>query len=214
MKKILIEKEGFTLAEVLITLGIIGIVAAMTIPTLMNKTNEREWKSAWKKAFSTISWSTEKMAHDNGGSLEDYFSSATDMRDKYATYMLKARTCDDSQAEGCSVSNIKNLDGTPNGLATGPSMVLNDGAVVQFWLDSSACKSSVGTPEIFTACGGAAIDINGKNNPNTMGKDIFEFHILKNKIVPFGVEGDVVTASDCVATGTGKGCAAKYLYTE
>lgn len=34
-------KKGFTLAEVLITLGIIGVVAAMTIPVLMNSTNDQ-----------------------------------------------------------------------------------------------------------------------------------------------------------------------------
>lgn len=43
------RKNAFTLAEVLITLGIIGVVAAMTIPTLMNKTNDAELKSAYKK---------------------------------------------------------------------------------------------------------------------------------------------------------------------
>nr|MBP7211932.1 type II secretion system protein [bacterium] len=36
------KKSAFTLAEVLITLGIIGVVAAMTIPTLMNKTSEAQ----------------------------------------------------------------------------------------------------------------------------------------------------------------------------
>lgn len=35
-------KKGFTLAEVLITLGIIGVVAAMTIPTLVSKSQQRQ----------------------------------------------------------------------------------------------------------------------------------------------------------------------------
>ena len=46
------KRFGFTLAEVLITLGIIGVVAAMTIPTLISNTNE--FKSAYKKALSTL----------------------------------------------------------------------------------------------------------------------------------------------------------------
>ena len=45
---------GFTLAEVLITLGIIGVVAAMTIPTLMSNTNSSEMKTAFKKMLSTM----------------------------------------------------------------------------------------------------------------------------------------------------------------
>ena len=47
--------SGFTLAEVLITLGIIGVVAAMTMPTLMNATNGAQYKTAYKKALSVLS---------------------------------------------------------------------------------------------------------------------------------------------------------------
>lgn len=50
----MIKKFGFTLAEVLITLGIIGVVAAMTIPTLMNKTNDSELKAGYKKIISVV----------------------------------------------------------------------------------------------------------------------------------------------------------------
>lgn len=49
------RKNGFTLAEVLITLGIIGVVAAMTMPTLINQTNGAQYKTAYKKALSAIS---------------------------------------------------------------------------------------------------------------------------------------------------------------
>ena len=49
------RKNGFTLAEVLITLGIIGVVAAMTMPTLINQTNGAQYKAAYKKALSAIS---------------------------------------------------------------------------------------------------------------------------------------------------------------
>ncbi len=48
------KKTGFTLAEVLITLGIIGVVAGMTIPTLISNTNGAQFKSAYKKALSTL----------------------------------------------------------------------------------------------------------------------------------------------------------------
>src|SRR5574344_495904 len=51
----MLRKSGFTLAEVLITLGIIGVVAAMTIPTLISSTNSTEYKSAFKKAISSVS---------------------------------------------------------------------------------------------------------------------------------------------------------------
>lgn len=49
-----IKKTGFTLAEVLITLGIIGVVAAMTIPTLIANTNSAKFRSQFKKTISTL----------------------------------------------------------------------------------------------------------------------------------------------------------------
>lgn len=48
-------KNGFTLAEVLITLGIIGVVAAMTMPTLIQKNQDKELISRIKKTYSDVS---------------------------------------------------------------------------------------------------------------------------------------------------------------
>ena len=48
------KKSGFTLAEVLVTLMIIGVIAAMTIPSLMQTTAQQEYKAAFKKALSLL----------------------------------------------------------------------------------------------------------------------------------------------------------------
>lgn len=55
LKRFYGSKKGFTLAEVLITLGIIGVVAAMTIPTLIQNTNSVKFASQFKKSISTLS---------------------------------------------------------------------------------------------------------------------------------------------------------------
>ena len=47
-------KHGFTLAEVLITLGIIGVVAAITLPVLINKIHDKEYDRAKEKALMSI----------------------------------------------------------------------------------------------------------------------------------------------------------------
>lgn len=49
------KKSGFTLAEVLVTLMIIGVIASMTIPSLMQSTAKQEFKTAYKKAISSLS---------------------------------------------------------------------------------------------------------------------------------------------------------------
>ena len=51
------KNRAFTLAEVLITLGIIGVVAAMTLPTVVNKYKEKETVTKLKKFYSIISQS-------------------------------------------------------------------------------------------------------------------------------------------------------------
>ena len=60
---------AFTLAEVLITLGIIGVIAAITIPNLINNIQERQLKEAWKKEYSVLNQLYQKIANDNGGSI-------------------------------------------------------------------------------------------------------------------------------------------------
>ena len=50
----MMNRNGFTLAEVLITLGIIGIVAALTIPTLIANTKSQQFRSQFKKTLSTL----------------------------------------------------------------------------------------------------------------------------------------------------------------
>lgn len=56
-KSEILEKKAFTLAEVLITLGIIGVVAAISIPVLMNNIQDAQFKTAYKKAYSAAAQS-------------------------------------------------------------------------------------------------------------------------------------------------------------
>ena len=50
----MMKKQGFTLAEVLITLTIIGVIATMTLPALMTNTAEQQYKSGLKKGINTL----------------------------------------------------------------------------------------------------------------------------------------------------------------
>lgn len=70
--------KAFTLAEVLITLGIIGIVAAMTLPIIVGKYQERVLVTAAQKAYSIMSnaltkWNAE---HEVVGEYVSLFTSA------------------------------------------------------------------------------------------------------------------------------------------
>ena len=72
--------NAFTLAEVLITLGIIGVVAAMTMPTLINQTNGAQYKAAFKKSLSSISQAvTMSVAQDDLSFADTYIGFGGDV---------------------------------------------------------------------------------------------------------------------------------------
>lgn len=64
-------KKGFTLAETLITLMVIGVVAALTIPTLMQVYKDKQLETAAKKAMTTIGNGFKLMIAENDGSTEE-----------------------------------------------------------------------------------------------------------------------------------------------
>ena len=71
-------KKGFTLAEVLITLAIIGVVAALTIPSVIVRTQQQEFKTAAKKAHSVLSQAVQLTEVKDGYTFADegYFIQA------------------------------------------------------------------------------------------------------------------------------------------
>ncbi len=64
-----VKKAAFTLAEVLITLGIIGIVAAMTIPTLVSKIQEAHFHAKWKECYAILNNAFKMTVADNFGMI-------------------------------------------------------------------------------------------------------------------------------------------------
>lgn len=79
-------KKGFTLAEVLITLGIIGVVAAMTIPSLLQNHRKKVVETKLKKFYSTINEAV-KLAEVEFGPAKDWEWNTPD--DMYNNYLKK-----------------------------------------------------------------------------------------------------------------------------
>ena len=74
--------RGFTLAEALITLVIIGIIAALTIPGILINTEQHEYKSALKKALSSLNQVIElNIALDGYGPIEAVTMTTPDAED-------------------------------------------------------------------------------------------------------------------------------------
>lgn len=208
------SKSGFTLAEVLITIGIIGIIAALTIPVLMQNIQDNGLKIAYKKSFTILSQATQRIANDNGGSILGTFSSNTSIKNLYLNYLSTIKNCDYGASTGiCWATTTKYIDGTiKTDMWNSTGIVLKDGSTIMFSVDANCQTTSSGTPMGQSTCGNISIDVNGLKPPNTFGKDMYMVHILQNRILPFGTQGDSFQ-NKCPGTGwdSGLGCSAIYL---
>ncbi|MDD3149604.1 MAG: prepilin-type N-terminal cleavage/methylation domain-containing protein [Candidatus Gastranaerophilales bacterium] len=211
------KRKAFTLAECLIVIAIIGVIASITVPMLFGTTSDAELKSKWKKVYGDLSQATMLVQNDNDGTLEGAFANVTTMRDKYGQYLNYVKSCDSSAALGVcwhlNDGSSTSLDGTPvTGWGDKASLIINNGMLLRFYYLSSACtNTSRGIP----ACGYVIIDVNGFSKPNVIGRDIFYIHVISNGIKPFGVQGDDYDENYCegsTGSNAGYGCSASTLY--
>lgn len=166
------KQSAFTLAEVLITLGIIGVVATMTIPTLMSNTNKAEFKTGFKKILSVLNQAvTMSVAVDytdfadaNSGTIEGSIYNLLSKRMHVARTVLDANATNDSQI-------MRMFDGSANGQGTRAmsktniTLFFSDGMVLSYPTASSQCTLTVtGTGK---SCAGI-VDVNGPKNPNKL----------------------------------------------
>ena len=162
------KRLGFTLAEVLITLGIIGVVAAMTMPTLMNSTNGAQYKTAYKKALSVLS-----QAVVLNVALDDYDLSQTEAtggkeKDAATLYNLFNNRMNVVKqiegAEGDTGWDASNNDAAKFASAGNYTLFFNDGITFTFPNNIGACTEGAGDTGAKYCTG--VIDINGEKNPN------------------------------------------------
>ena len=170
------KRFGFTLAEVLITLGIIGVVAAMTMPTLMNQTNGAQYKAAYKKALSAISQAVtlnvalddvsfadtlagtagSQAANANGASIASLLTSRMNV--------VKATTADATNAGYTISANGSTLTQS----ADNTTLFFNDGSTFTFKGAEAGCShGQAGVTD--HPCYGY-IDVNGAKGPNKVVK--------------------------------------------
>ena len=183
--------RGFTLAEVLITLVIIGVIAAMTIPTLMNNTNKQELVSRLKKAYSTLAQATNKVIAEEGsprGDIGGWATSAEAVYNIYKKYLPNIKDCGLGSG-GCFTGTYKRLNNTSASydstsskyafiLADGTEVMISTGSI---YLDCNNAEKS---------CASFLVDVNGAKGPNYIGYDAFGFDITENGLAPSGCNTD------------------------
>lgn len=100
------QEQAFTLAEVLITLGIIGVVAALTLPSLINRTKNRELHTAFLKTYSELNQVAQKYYADMGETVTDTsFATQSNLADEIMTKYYKGSTKITSNGMGTDDGN-------------------------------------------------------------------------------------------------------------
>lgn len=153
------KKFGFTLAEILITLSIIGVVAAITLPTLMTDTMGAQIGPKLAKAVSAFEQANEALLHNNS---------------------VDSITDSGLFPDGGYTEELSNhLKITPNAY-DGSWSLSKDGIGYQVFKEIT----TGGTPDIDSTLpahkqriGNLWIDINGASKPNTWGEDRFAFSL-------------------------------------
>lgn len=160
------KKFGFTLAEVLITLGIIGVVAAMTIPSLMTTFQKRETVSKLKSTYSIISQAI-KLSENDNGELEtwDY---TLDSEQWVSTYLKNYMKMSPAYVD----NNWTFLNGSKVNNWSNAKYALMNGVFIIFYVNSYSGAGNFIKQGVWMY-----VDLNGNKKPNRMGHDIFVMSI-------------------------------------
>lgn len=177
--------NGFTLAEVLITLGIIGVVAALTIPTLIQNHKKKVTVTQLKSTYSILTQAVDSAKIEHGDiSTWDFELDNADFAKKYVLPYLKVvktisgldnawrlKTLSKNGTDTVFISWAHNPDDLVYIISNGA------GITVKHFLD---LRMDI------------VVDINGAKGPNEIGTDgfVFEFSKANNQIVPVGITKD------------------------
>ena len=201
---------AFTLAEVLITLTIIGIVAALTIPIIINNVQDQQLLTGWKAGYSILNQATALAIKDNGGPFTT-LGTITAMKDTLKPYFVYSKECPAVSKGFCWASNGKQPNGAPDGSTDVPALILNNGMFVRFYQHDNGTGCNQTSYYTTGECGAFEIDINGFKGPNIWGKDMFYVHILPTGIMAAGAPGSAGSMTDANCSTVGYGCGAARL---
>lgn len=178
---------AFTLAEILIVLGIAGIIAEITIPALMQNVENAKFSTAAKKAYSSLNSATSMLITDNGGliwdtSIADPTQISLNMKDAYKKYFnyIKEDTINNIMTDNwLCYKNYSVYCASPSATNNRYGLLLKDGSVIYFYGRQNCFGNYLGINNL-PYCGGFNIDVNGNQKPNMYGKDVVNFFLMKD----------------------------------
>lgn len=220
-----LRKLGFTLAEMLVVIAIISIVASITMPILFGETNQIEFITAYRKFYSDFSQAVQKISIDEGGYLTNLYPecgyvkggrpcTSQKFANKLSNYMNVLKVCDASSPDCVGEFKAKYLvkDGYFN---------FQNNAAYAFVIFNNGARASISFRNSSGQIGEVYVDVNGKKAPNTWGKDVFAIVIKSNgQVKPYSEYNEdktIITSLICdltEPTTIGYGCSEWFLYNE
>lgn len=212
-------KKAFTLAEVLITLGIIGIVAAMTLPAVVTNIQDKQFKSAFKKQYSAFSQAMQKAYMEEGQAYSKI--NWKQMPKYFCRIQTEMKVVKSGIICPKDIDSMAYLDGTGvGGVEFGGSTDEWPKSGQVYWHKSGSWYDKTGKPMNFNNLykplsfllpdGGLVlyncsnqifIDVNGYQKPNTVGRDIFYFILKDSQTLPSFFENNgSVNVNSCAGS--------------
>lgn len=173
------RKIGFTLAEVLVTLGVIGVVSALTVPTLVKNHQKKTFVVQLHKVYSEIQQASENYMNDhNAVSLREAgLTSRASVADFLHSYFKVVKTCDEGDKRTpCFADKYSSMDKSTTSNAgnftwnAASCVTLASGATVMTDYPTLYTEDVNGVTSYF---GRMLIDVNGPSGPNIGGRDLF-----------------------------------------
>jgi len=164
---------AFTLAEVLVTLGIIGVVSAMTVPTLMQNYQRQSYVTQLHKVYNEMTQALLRYQNDkNAVNLREAGLTSADAVNSFITTYLKVVKDCDNDITACFGSDYKKINGT----SLNATNMSSQGVYVL----ASGQSIAIYSRNDFQNCSAIAVifvDTNGKKGPNIQGRDFFQLSI-------------------------------------
>ena len=214
------KKTAFTLAEVLITLGIIGVVAAMTMPSLIANNRNKAIEVSLQKNYSAMEQALLRISEDYGDLPNVSTIGGRNLKSELMKYMNVAKDCGwGTEAGDCIINPDFGIGGTQ---AEYKNYTQVASANVNKWDDGQFVLADGSLYMIenqnFVNRLYISVDVNGfGKRPNVWGKDVFTFQLMDDgKLLPMGADGtdysaDTYCSKTSASDFNGIGCAYKAL---
>ncbi len=216
------RRRGFTLAEVLVTLGIIGVVSAMTVPTLMQNHQRKVYVTQLHKFYNELQQALLRYQTDKNAInlVEAGLTGETPVKDFLYSYFKVIQGCE-GVVQPCFASSYRSISGSAKEIPNewGGYCIVTAGGM-------SVCLDP---PNRFGNYGVVFFDINGPQEPNIMGRDAFYAAIFYDGVIDVvgadidcrtngicGTEGGTLkdirgTVEDCTSGDLGQSCFGQLL---